>query len=239
MNNHTADIFGTMYHPHSTLVIYKTKGSNKNTYVEHFDMDANGNPVNAHPLTVREAQVLGKALNTRQATNTAFLQPNGILPTTVLYLDRSDNGYAIWYTKPQKRQLFFVKSLGIPNGTAHIPTLLWKATKNSLSVFALRGTRRPTEHTPLYYAPFFNIYQSGSICMGTVTTKAHQAQSLEDFIHTWETHFFNSYFSHLLDDYNPIKGNCVSLWKNRINTDKPFPKGELKKNGKTLKDLIP
>lgn len=35
----------------------------KNIYVEHFDMDKDGNPINAHPLTMREAKFLSKALN--------------------------------------------------------------------------------------------------------------------------------------------------------------------------------
>lgn len=40
--------FGTLYHPTSALVIYQTDERNKDTYVEHFDMDSNGNPINAH-----------------------------------------------------------------------------------------------------------------------------------------------------------------------------------------------
>jgi hypothetical protein len=35
-------------------------------YVEHFDMDKNGNPINAHPLTVKEANVLAKALTPKR-----------------------------------------------------------------------------------------------------------------------------------------------------------------------------
>ena len=59
--NNTNDItasFGTLYHPKSALVFYETKGANTDVYVEHFDMDKNGNPINAHPLTVKEAKVL-------------------------------------------------------------------------------------------------------------------------------------------------------------------------------------
>lgn len=39
--------FGTFYHPKSALVFYETKGTNTDMYVEHFDMDKNGNPINA------------------------------------------------------------------------------------------------------------------------------------------------------------------------------------------------
>lgn len=238
MNHDITKELGTMYHPHSVLVIYQSKDVNKVTYVEQFDMDANGNPINAHPLTTREAERLSKSLNTKQLQNNACFIPKGILSTTVLSINPSGQGKVIWYSKPQKRHLFFIDKLGITSGVAHLPTLVWKATKNQLSVYALKGTRRPTLKTKLYYAPFFNVYKNGSVCMGTVNIKVAKSSSLEEFILEWETHFFNSYFSHLLDNYNPIQGNLVSLWQDVITTNKPFPKDVLKLNNKTLKDLI-
>lgn len=234
-----APYLGTLYEPTSALVIYQTKDEhNPQTYVEHFDMDKNGQPINAHPLTIKEAQALHKMLNTEEIEQNACFTPKGILPTNVLHLNPNGNGKVIWFTKPQKRQLFFVKSLGIPNGQANVPTLLWVATKNKLSVFALKGTRRPTLKTKLYFAPFFNIYHKGNICMGTVDIKTHKSDCLEEFMHLWEEHFFNSYFSHLLDNYNPIVSNIVAFWQNQINTDKPFDTKELKQNSRTLNDLI-
>ncbi len=56
MNENINDItrsFGTMYIPKSALVVYQTEGQHPQTYIEHFDMDENGNPINAHPLTVK------------------------------------------------------------------------------------------------------------------------------------------------------------------------------------------
>lgn len=55
--------FGILYHPKSALVFYQTGNPNRETYVEFFDIDENGNPINAHPLTVRESQRLSKTLN--------------------------------------------------------------------------------------------------------------------------------------------------------------------------------
>ena len=66
IKNEETDItnnFGTLYYPKSALVFYETEDYNRDGYVEHFDIDPNGNPVNAHPLTVREAQRLSKSLN--------------------------------------------------------------------------------------------------------------------------------------------------------------------------------
>lgn len=236
VNDLTQD-FGTLYYPKSALVFYETKGTDTAMYVEHFDMDSNGTPTNAHPLTVKEANVLVKALQTDEEKNTAFLKPNGILPTNILHISPSEKGTVLWYTKAQQRQLYFVDSLGIPNGKAQVPPMLWLASKSSLTVFALASDRRPTEKTPLHYVPFFNIYEKGNVCMGTVSIDIKNSASVEEFIQAWEHYFFNSYFSHSLCE-NLTKKNIVNLWKDLISTDKPFPKEVLKKNNKTLKNLL-
>jgi len=236
VNDITKD-FGTLYHPKSALVFYEAKGTDSDMYVEHFDMDSNGTPINAHPLTVKEANILAKALQTDEEKNTAFLKPKGILPTNILHINPSEKGTVLWYTKAQQRQLYFVNSLGVPNGKAQVPPMLWFANKNSLSVFALANDRRPTEKTPLHYAPFFNIYEKGNVCMGTVSIDIKNSASVEEFIQAWEHYFFNSYFSHSLCE-NLTKKNIVNLWKELINTNKSFPKEALKTNNKTLKNLL-
>ena len=231
--------FGTLYHPLSALVFYQTKGSSKTTYVEHFDMDKNGSPINAHPLTEREAKVLAKALNTDKEKSKAFLKSKSILPTNILHINSSENGSVLWYTKARKTKMFFIESLEIPRGMAEAPAMLWYANKQNLMVFALATDRRPTEKTALYHAPFFNVYEGGNVCMGTVDVNIKNSASIEEFTTAWEDYFFNSYFSHLMEDHNPIKGNCVSLWKKLIQTGEAFPKEVLKKNNRTLKNLLP
>ncbi|WP_348797848.1 PRTRC system protein B [Flavobacterium adhaerens] len=235
--NDITENFGTLYHPKSALVFYETIGTNTDVYVEHFDMDNNGTPINAHPLTVKEANVLAKALKTDEENSKAFLKPKGILPTNILHINPSEKGTVLWYTKAQQKQLYFVDSLGISNGKAQVPPMLWLASKSNLTVFALANDRRPTEKTPLHYAPFFNIYEKGNVCMGTVSIDIKNSTSVEEFIRAWEHYFFNSYFSHSLCE-NLTKKNIVNLWKDLINTDKPFPKEVLKKNNKTLKNLL-
>ncbi|MCQ4139546.1 PRTRC system protein B [Chryseobacterium sp. EO14] len=230
--------FGTLYEPKSALIFYESSDSNKTMYVEHFDMDRNGNPVNAHPLTINEAKELAKSLNTDEEKDKTFLQSKGILPTHILNINPSQNGSVLWYSPSQERQMYFVKNLGIPNGKAKVPALLWLANKERVSVFALASDKRPTEKTLLYYAPFFNMYEHGAVCMGTVDIHIKNSASVEEFTNAWEDYFFNSYFSHLLDNYNPIKGNCANLWKKLIETAETFPVGVLKKNGKTLKNVL-
>lgn len=231
--------FGTLYHPKSALVFYESKGLDKDMYVEHFDMDKNGTPINAHPLTEREAGALAKALMTEKQKQTAFLKSVGILPTTILHINPSrDKGAVTWYTKSQKRPLYFIDGLGIPSGKGFVPAMVWQASKNSLRVFALSSNSRPKEKTPLYYAPFFNIYEDGRVCMGSVNISIKESSCVEEFTRAWEDYFFNSYFSHLMGENSPVKGNCVILWKDLVTSDRTFPTALLKSSNKTLKNLL-
>ena len=233
--------FGTLYHPTNALVFYQNDERNIETYVEHFDMDKNGNPINAHPLTEREAETLAKALivKTQKEKNQDFLKPKGILPTNILQINPNiENGSVIWYTKSMIRKFYFTENLEIPNGMAEVPAMLWFANKRSLKIFALSSNRRPTEKTHLFYAPFFNVYVDGNVCMGTVDVNIQNSNSLEEFTTKWEDYFFNSYFSHLMNEHNPINGNCVNLWKSLINNEKQFPKEALKNANRALKNLL-
>lgn len=242
MNNITDNTqnFGTLYHPKSALVFYESNTLDKEVYVEHFDMDKNGMPINAHPLTEREAEGLAKVLSTEKQKQTAFLKSSGILPTNILHINPSrEKSCVIWHTKSQKRPLYFIEGLDIPCGEAFVPAMVWQATKNSLRVFALKCNRRPSEKTPLYHAPFFNIYEDGRVCMGSVSIDIKESSCVEHFTKAWEHYFFKSYFSHLMGEDSPVKGNCVSLWNDLIASGRAFPTAILKKSHKTLKNLLP
>ena len=230
--------FDGLYHPKSALVFYGGEGTDSEMYVEHYDMDKNGNPINAHPLTVREARALSKALLMEKDKDKAFLKPKGILPPNVLHINPSENGSVIWYTKARERGLYFIENLGIPSGNTYVPPMLWYANKNSLVVFALASDRRPVEKTPLYHAPFFNVYENGNVCMGSVDVNIKKSASVEEFTTAWESYFFDSYFSHLMEKHNPVNGNCVSIWKKQMETGQEFPKEVLVKNNRTLKNLL-
>ncbi len=229
--------FLRLYYPKSALVFYQKKGNYNNSYVEFFDMDRNGNPINAHPLTLKEAERLARALNVQARDEKRFLFPRGILKKEVLHIDHRNNN-VMWFTKAQQRELYFIKKLGIPNGLASVPPMLWLADEHSLMVYSIANNRRPTINTKLYHAPFFNIHSDGSVCMGTVNIDMKGIKCLEEFVTTWEDYFFYSNFSHLMSGFNPVNGNCVLLWTELIGTGKPFPMDTLKANGQTVKHFI-
>lgn len=236
----TQETFGKLYRPVGALVIYQyARRYNNDMYVEYMNINTDGHPVNAHPLTVKEAQGLAKVLHTEKEKRLAFLRPKGLLPTNVLHLDASGYGRVIWYTKAMPRELFFADRLEIPCGKARVPAMIWMASVKNLYVYALHTKSRPRLNMPLYYAPFFNVSRNGGVCMGTVDVQVKQATSLEEFMQLWENYFFHSYFSHILGDYNPIKENLVLLWKRLVQTGEVFPENVLKKTENTLKNLIP
>lgn len=229
--------FSDLHVPVKALLFYTNQLDERDLRVEAFDMNDYGQPINAHPLSFNECKALVKSLSSSTGVYTGFLQYHGVLPENLLFVDATEEGYAIWYTPAQQTNLLFKEALTIPCGKAHLPPLVWKATSNTLEVFALTTTERPTNDTPLFHAPFFNVYLGGRVCMGTVDIDFDEDCNLVDFINRWEHYFFNSYFSHAIDT-TPLGGNLVSLWQQLINTDTPFPLDVLKRNGKTIKHLI-
>lgn len=227
-----------LYHPAAALVLFKPEGNEQGLYIEHYDMDDNGCPVNPRPLTLREARGLAKALDVRKEAEKAFLRPQGILPPCVLHLNPCEKGSVVWYTKPQAKTLHFADSLGLPSRQLQLPALVWAADRSRLFLYALKGKGKPNLKTPLCFAPFMNLYENGNVCMGSVSVAIPKTASLEEFIAAWQGYFFDSYFSHFIGGNSPIQGNLVSLYKDLMETGSPFPFDVLLTNGKTLKDLL-
>ena len=102
------DDFGTRYLPKCALVFYENENKSSETYVEYFDMDEDGNPINAHPLTVREAQRLSKSLNIQNKKDKDFLKSKGIISTNILHINSSEIGKVVWFTESQERENCFL-----------------------------------------------------------------------------------------------------------------------------------
>lgn len=241
--------FNRQYRPYKALLLYGYEQSNddrrhypdterNDLYVESYDIGRNGQPINAHPLTIREMMGLADIFNSSRELDNHFLCSKGLLPEQVLYVDQKQNGFAIWYTPPMVQDLFFTENLGVPSGRAHLPALLWKASKDRLYIFALKKKGRPTLNAEIYHAPFLNIYTGGNVCMGTVNIDISEHTHLEQFIQLWQDYFFRSDFSHSINGNSSTKSDTVTLWRSLMGTDKPFPTNELVSNGMTLKNLL-
>lgn len=233
--------FGELYYPTSAIVFYQTTQKyNTKCYTEFVHLDTGGTPLSAQPLHKEQAENLAKILASTENKSDDFRQSNGLLPANVLYINAAQNGYVIWYTKAQRRKLLFASSLQMENISVGIPPLVWKAYKNKLFVYALAKNRKPTLKTPLHYAPFFNVYENGNVCMGSVQIQMKSNIHLEAFIQLWESYFFDSYFSHQLGSYSIIKGktDLKSLWQELSKTQKPFPSELLQPNHQQLENIL-
>jgi PRTRC genetic system protein B len=233
-----SELLSDVYMPEKALVIFRhlKEGSN-GVYVEAYDMDAAGKPVNAHPLSVEESAALAKALDSSEDLKKDFLTGRGLLPEQVLHIN-ARQGFALWYTPPQETGLMFHASLSIPCGKAHIPAMIWKADRSSLDVFALKGMAKPKISSVLYHAPYFNMHSNGSVCMGTVKIDLEDCTCLEEFMNQWEQYFFGSYFSHVIADSITTGTNIVQLWQQQVGTGRPFPEDVLLTSTVTLKSLL-
>jgi len=242
--------FNNQYQPVKALLIYESQLNIKEgygheaewppkVYVESYDIGKRGQPVNAHPLSMAELTSLSRLFQATEELKGNFLKPKGLIPPNVLFLDQQSDGYVVWYTPPMATDLYFVEGLGIPAGKAKLPALVWKAGKDHLNIYALKGKQKPNGNTALYHAPFFNIYESGNVCMGTVQVSIDRFTRLEDFIAKWQSYFFSSYFSHTIGNHQGANTDLVSLWQQLVGTGRPFPTEALnKQRNLTLKNLI-
>ena len=74
------------------------------------------------------------------------------------------------------------------------PSLVFIASKRSLRVFALQNDARPNLDTPLCDAPYWNTYENGGICLGSMKIPAKLDPSATG---QWTRTFFRSSFTHL------------------------------------------
>lgn len=231
--------FEEIYLPVKALVIYQSSAREKEqVFVEAYDMNKHGRPVNAHPLSMLEVSKLAESLNTGLELRNNYLKSSGILPDKVLYINPSQNGFAVWYTPEQEVDLLFAEALNIPSGKAFVPPLIWKASKEELEVYAFKSKSKPVAKTSLFRAPFFNLHANHKVCMGTVNTGMENIQSLEDFVSRWEQCYWNSYFSHMIAGISPVKSNIVQLWQKLVDSHEKFPLDILCEANKTIKDLL-
>ncbi len=233
------DTSQSIFSPIQALIFYRSLEGGK-TFVESYDFGPDHKMKNAHPLTIQESALLAECLREHYQGDTSFLMPEGLLAENVLYLRPKADGFAIWYTQARRVALRFSPHLDIAEGLACIPPLIWKASRTSLTLYAakLPKGKKPKGTLDLYHAPFFNIYTSGSVCMGTVDIQIPEDCNLEEFMSLWEEYFFGSYFSHSISNHSPAKTNIVELWKSLVKKGNPFPLDVLVKTNSHLQDLI-
>jgi PRTRC genetic system protein B len=161
--------------------------------------------------------------------------PIEILPEHVLC--RTDS-LIVWYEPARPRTMFYTdQDTGLDYSllsgkTFPQPALVWKISGHSISVRALRTNKRPTADTPLYIAPYWNVYETGVICGGTMR---RPSTTTVLNLHEWSDAFFGSYFTHpnASKRYTTHPGGFFALWHETIGK-KAFPTKHLINAKQTL-----
>jgi PRTRC genetic system protein B len=106
-------------------------------------------------------------------------------------------------------------------------------------VYAVKGTQRPAPDTPLFRAPYFNVWADrGEICVGNVRTPG---TTDHDAMEAWERSFFESRFTHPNEGFRVrFKGGGYAFWKHLLErgAGMPFPERALYPADRTLARLV-
>ena len=130
--------------------------------------------------------------------------------------------------------MYFVESLKMEDKEYNMPGFIYEVYNNNLRVFSFKG-KKPTEATEILSAPAFNTSGNGDVCTGTAMKARPAKCTWEKLMLHWENIFWNSLNSHL-GSTNPVEGNLTTILKEC--SDKPFNCSVLKKQNKTLKQLL-
>jgi PRTRC genetic system protein B len=137
------------------------------------------------PLTMDFVRALSSEMKERMALE--------VLPPSVLAYA---NGTIAWWRPASAATLFFepgTVASAISGKQVPLPALVFMVRDLQMSVAALGQNRRPDHSTKLFRAPFWNVYDKGSLCHGSMV---NPDQTTVSSIPMWEEAFFNSAFTH-------------------------------------------
>ena len=162
-----------------------------------------------------------------------------VLPSNVLCL--TDDLIA-WWCPAAVRPMFFQSAAdqeanALSGRMFPHPPLMFVATETHLSVRALSRNERPASGTQLLSAPYWNTYEDGSVCTGSMRVPTSEVSS--SVTAEWERGFFESAFTHpsgavRLTSY---KGGIIPMWKSVLGGD-VFPDQHLVAAHETLLQFL-
>jgi PRTRC genetic system protein B len=165
--------------------------------------------------------------------------PLEILPERVLV---RTSEIIVWWMPAGERTIFFSDRgedllLKKMNGKRHPqPALLFKACGSHLWIRALEKNERPKPETRLCMAPYWNCYDNGAVCTGTMKIPREKSVAA---IETWEQAFFQSEFTHAsgMRKKTRFPGGLLAMWQSLEGT-KEFPSKYLVRLPQTLAEFV-
>jgi len=194
--------------PTKSIVIYKSSSEN---YAEVHNIK-NGEFLEGRPLVKGELEDLVKIAKSNknlEDNDSIDLNPFRLI---LSYKSNPISDTIVWIYPAQQQKLIY--SEGMETKDYWIPNIIFKSDGKAVYVYAIKSNDilSLNEGTQLYNAPFFNIYEKGSVCMGQVKIK--KFKDVNDIIKNVEAAFFMSEFTHT--NFNEIvKGSLLDAYNNQ------------------------
>lgn len=219
-----------LLHPKAALIAY-TSDEDNSFFLEIREIDEEGNMGEGRPVTVEFMNELVRGYSERHSAT-----PYGKMPANLLWCDpRKGSERYIWYNPPQKRMMFFMRSLQIENAEYNLPGVIYEAGEHGMNIYAYKD-KKLKEDSALYAAPFFNV-TGAKVCLGAAKIDRPKDLTYANLLEYWEKKFWLTEFSHLGGNGNPTKSNLVLVTK--AARDRDFNLNELKPlNNLKLKDIL-
>ena len=197
--------------------------------------DAQGRPHYGPPeaLSAEFVKSLWELLNQKVAREIE------VLPSNVLCLT---DDLVAWWCPAAARPMFFESATdkeanALSGGMFPHPSLVFVATARQLSVRALPSNERPSSGMQLLSAPYWNTYEDGSVCTGSMRVPTADVSS--SVTADWERGFFESAFTHPAGAVRLTlyKGGIVPMWTSVLGRN-VFPDQYLVSAHETLLQFI-
>ena len=165
--------------------------------------------------------------------------PREVLPERVLVCTADT---IVWWMPASRQTLFFSDRGGDPalqalNGKQYPqPTLVFKASGKHLWVRALKVNQRPSADSHLFAAPYWNTYDNGVVCTGSMEIPRDKSVAQID---EWEQSFFRSEFTHAagVERHVRFPGGLVAMWQT-LKERRTFPARYLAPTKQTLRQFV-
>ncbi len=183
-------------------------------------------------MTQECIEALCKAVLPSLVSNTGWIDED------LLAYGSGMSGPLVFFRPSVRRPIYFGRGAPLKSGMAPWPALVMVASPRDLSVYVVRGDKRPELSTPLYCAPFYNVYYNHKVCIGQSKIPPKCTPSTLD---AWSEAFYKSAFTHPNANNEDflLQGTLEKLWGDLLSGKrKRFPYSWLKPAKKTLKQLL-
>jgi len=122
--------------------------------------------------------------------------------------------------------------------TIPTPPLVWGGCGTIYRLWALHSNDQPTGDSPLYVAPFPNVYQDGGICWGDADARPEASAST--LMHAFELFLHGSNFNtHMSNGKSIRKPLCVLTLYPELSEAESYPLEDMRPaTPRTLRDVV-